>query len=148
MGDYILDIVKIFGLIQEDIEKIESQLENRNGSGELWDDLKTKYSILLPDITKHVKAGGKMAAPGQEFDYRPELKKLKTALLTWVVMNENGLGIEGNYINNESKVLVNVSMLCLASLKYSKRQKINPARPCAKKSVNNNYPPMVKSEVP
>lgn len=51
-----------------------------------------------------------MAALGQEFDYRPELKKLKTALLTWVVMSEKGLGIEGNYINNESKVLVNVSI--------------------------------------
>ena len=98
---------KIFNIIQEDIGKIEKQLGARNGSGELWESMKTKYSIVLPDITKHVKSGGKMAALGQEFDYRPELKKLKTALLTWVLINEDELEIEGNYISNESKNSIN-----------------------------------------
>lgn len=101
---------KILSHIQEDIGQIEEQLSNRNGSGELWDNLKTKYSIMLPDITKHVKAGGKMAAMGQEFDHRPELKKLKTALLTWIAMNEDELEIEGKYIDNESKDLISKSL--------------------------------------
>lgn len=97
---------KIFGYIQEDIGKIEMQLSNRNGSEELWDNLKTKYSIMLPDIIKHVKANGKMSVLGQEFDYRPELKKIKTALLTWVLINEDEITIEREHINNESKDLI------------------------------------------
>ena len=69
---------KVFNTIQEDIGQIEKQLNNRNGSGELWSNLETKYSILLPDIIKHIKVGGKIGTIGLEFDFRPELKKLKT----------------------------------------------------------------------
>lgn len=110
---------KIFSHIQEDIGKIERQLSNRNASRELWDNLQTKYSIMLPDITKHVRAGGKMAAMGQEFDYRPELKKLKTALLTWISINEDELEIEGEYINNEAKYLISKKMF------HSSEEEIN-----------------------
>lgn len=94
---------KIFNIIQEDIEQIEKQLSNRNGSGELWSNLETKYSILLPDIITHIKVGSKIGTIGLEFDFRPELKKLKTALLTWISINEDELEIEGTYIHNKAK---------------------------------------------
>lgn len=97
---------KILSLIQEDIGKIEVQLNNRNGSGELWENLKVKYSIILPEFIKHVKASGKIAAMGQEFDYRPELKKLKTAFLTWITVNENELEFSMENIDNEAKALL------------------------------------------
>lgn len=94
---------KVFNTIQEDIGQIEKQLNNRNGSGELWSNLETKYSILLPDIIKHIKVGGKIGTIGLEFDFRPELKKLKTALLTWISINEDELEMDGTYIHNEAK---------------------------------------------
>ena len=94
---------KVFNTIQEDIGQIEKQLNNRNGSGELWSNLETKYSILLPDIIKHIKVGGKIGTIGLEFDFRPELKKLKTALLTWISINEDELEMDGTYIHNKAK---------------------------------------------
>lgn len=101
-----MDKNKIFNIIQEDIGEIEKQLVDRTGSGELWDSLKTKYSIILPEIIKTIKEGGKIAGLGQEFDYRPELKMLKTALLTWILINEENLAVSGNDINNYSKDLI------------------------------------------
>ncbi|WP_029451021.1 hypothetical protein [Clostridium algidicarnis] len=102
-----MDKDKMFNLIQEDIGKIEQQLNNRNGSQELWNDLQVRYSMILSDLVKHVKVGGKIAAVGQEFDYRPELKKLKTALLTWIMMNEDKLELSKENIDNEAKDLLN-----------------------------------------
>lgn len=102
-----MDKDKMFNLIQKDIGKIEQQLNNRNGSQELWNDLQVRYSMILSDLVKHVKVGGKIAAVGQEFDYRPELKKLKTALLTWIMMNEDKLELSKENIDNEAKDLLN-----------------------------------------
>lgn len=66
---------KIFNIIQEDIEAIDRQLGHSNGSQSLWNSLHTKYTILLPDIAKHVKeGGGKICTVGLEYNYRPELK--------------------------------------------------------------------------
>lgn len=96
----------MFNLIQEDIDKIEQQLNNRNGSQELWNELHVRYSIILSDFVKHVKTGGKIAGLGQEFDYRPELKKMKTALLTWIMMNEDELELKKENIGNEAKELL------------------------------------------
>lgn len=102
-----MDKDKMFNLIQKDIGKIEQQLNSRNGSQELWNDLQVRYSIILSDLVKHVKVGGKIAAVGQEFDYRAELKKLKTALLTWIMMNEDKLELRKENIDNEEKDLLN-----------------------------------------
>lgn len=98
---------KIFNLIQTDIEKIDKQLDTKNGSGELWKNLRTQYSLLIPDIISSIKSSNKMSVGFEEFDYRPELKQLKSALLTWVFINEEDLEVEGNYISNESNVLIN-----------------------------------------
>ncbi len=103
---------KVFSIIQADIEVIEQQLEHRNGSQDLWNSLSTKYVLILPKIISVIKVEGKAALLGEEYDYRPELKKLKAALLTWVLMNEDELEIEGNNISNDSKELLN---LCTTS---------------------------------
>lgn len=98
---------KIYNLIQTDIRKIDEQLATRNGSGELWRNLSAQYVLILPDIIKAIKPIGKMSVGFEEFDYRSELKQLKSALLTWIFMNEEDLEVNGNYVNNESKLLLN-----------------------------------------
>lgn len=106
-GDFIgMEKDKIFNNIQCDIKRIDNQLADRNGSEQLWDELKIKYSMILPDIIKHVKEKSKMDAFLQGYDYRPELKQLKTALLTWILKNEDEITIKNECINNESKDLI------------------------------------------
>lgn len=72
---------KVFSIIQADIEVIEQQLEHRNGSQDLWNSLSTKYVLILPKIISVIKVEGKAALLGEEYDYRPELKKIKSRII-------------------------------------------------------------------
>ena len=62
---------EIYEEIKKDIPKIETALSSRNGSKALWRQLRSKYSILLPGITAHVRESGKIGTVGVEFEYRP-----------------------------------------------------------------------------
>lgn len=99
---------KIYEMISSDILTIEEQLGKREGSKMLWDNLKTKYEIVLPEISKVVKAEGKAVAIDREPDYRAELRKLKQALLTWIWMNEDDLTVNSSGIYNRAKTLINL----------------------------------------
>lgn len=105
-----MDENKIFNEIKKDLVKIENQLSDRNGSGRLWENLRTKYTLILPEIVKTVKVSAKLGSFETGFDYRSELRQLKTALLTWVMINEDELEFNGNYVNNQSKDLLNGSI--------------------------------------
>lgn len=102
-----MDKNKIFNLVQSDIKKIDEQLGTRNGSGELWRNLSAQYAYLLPDITKAIKPTGKVSVGFEEFDYRSELKQLRSVLSTWILINEEDLEVKGSYVSNESKRLLN-----------------------------------------
>lgn len=52
---------KIYEMISSDILTIEEQLGKREGSKMLWDNLKTKYEIVLPEISKVVKPKAKQS---------------------------------------------------------------------------------------
>lgn len=78
---------EIYEQIKMDLPKIEESLSSRNGSQKLWRKLRSKYSILLPGLTNHVKESGKSAFHGSEFDYRPELEQLKEAILAYMIVN-------------------------------------------------------------
>lgn len=78
---------EVYEQIKIDLPKIEESLSSRNGSEKLWRNLRSKYSILLPGLTKHVRESGKMTSAGTEFDYRPELEQLKEAILAYMIVN-------------------------------------------------------------
>ncbi|MGY0402496.1 hypothetical protein [Carnobacterium jeotgali] len=78
---------EIYEEIKKDIPKIETALSSRNGSKALWRQLRSKYSILLPGITAHVRESGKIGTVGVEFDYRPELEQLKEAILAYLIVH-------------------------------------------------------------
>lgn len=101
-----MDKQKIYEMISTDIPLIEEQMKDKVGSSILWDKLKTKYDIILPEISKVVKVGGKVSSLGTEFDFRPELKKLKEALTTWIWINEDHLSINFSNVNNLAKIQI------------------------------------------
>lgn len=78
---------EVYEQIKIDLPKIEESLSSRNGSEKLWRNLRSKYSIPLPGLTKHVRESGKMTSTGTEFDYRPELEQLKEAILAYMIVN-------------------------------------------------------------
>lgn len=102
-----LELKKLFNLIQDDVARIEKQLENPQGSGELWRELNVQYSMMLPEVIKHVSVGAKVfGLTGIEFNYNSELSQLKSALLTWLVMNEGELEFNLENIANEAKAML------------------------------------------
>lgn len=105
-----MDKNKVFNEINKDVIKIEKQLSDRNGSCRLWETLRTKYTLILPEVVKTVKVYAKSGSFETGFDYRPELRQLKTALLTWTLINEDELEFNGNYVNNQSKDLINENL--------------------------------------
>lgn len=102
----MMDKNKIFKIIQEDLGKIDNQESSRNGSRKLWKELNIQYSMMLPEVVKHIRTGGKVMIDCQEADYRPELRELKSALLTWIVMNEDEIIIDKAHIDNEAQDLI------------------------------------------
>lgn len=105
-----MDKNKVFNEINKDVIKIEKQLSDRNGSCRLWETLRTKYYLILPEIVKTVKVYAKLGSFETGLDYRPELRQLKTALLKWTLINEDELEFNGNYVNNKSKDLLNENL--------------------------------------
>lgn len=97
---------EIYEQIKMDLPKIEESLPSKNGSQKLWRKLRSKYSILLPGLTDHVKESGKTAYHGSEFDYRPELEQLKEAILAYMIVNPVELQ-SNDEINNEGSELLN-----------------------------------------
>ncbi|UJF16747.1 hypothetical protein LZ578_12230 (plasmid) [Jeotgalibaca sp. MA1X17-3] len=100
---------EIYEQIKMDLPRIEESLSSKNGSQKLWRKLRSKYSILLPGLTDHVKESGKSAYHGSEFDYRPELEQLIEAILAYMIVNpvEQQSNEE---INNEGSELLNQSL--------------------------------------
>ncbi|PBB06323.1 hypothetical protein [Salimicrobium humidisoli] len=78
---------RIYEEIKNDLPKIEQGLKTKNGSGRLWKNLKSKYSILIPEIDGKVKESGKISSGGEEFDYRSELEQFKEVILAYLIIN-------------------------------------------------------------
>lgn len=78
---------KIYEEIKRDLSKIENGLETKKGSHKLWRQLRSKYSVLIPEIVEKVKESGKVSIRGSEFDYRPELEQLKEVILAYLIIN-------------------------------------------------------------
>ena len=100
-----MKIQKIYQEILSDLETIDEQLKSKNGSQRLWQQMSVKYKLILPDIISVIKVGGKMSV-GDEFDYRPELRQLKEAFLTWIFMNEDDITLISDHVENESKTIL------------------------------------------
>ena len=100
-----MKIQKIYQEILSDLETIDDQLKSKNGSQRLWQQMSVKYKLILPDIISVIKVGGKMSV-GDEFDYRPELRQLKEAFLTWIFMNEDDITLISDHVENESKTIL------------------------------------------
>lgn len=97
---------RIYEEIKQDIPKIDGQMKTREGSGDLWRSLRTKYSVLLPGLLAHIRESGKIGTIGLEFDYRPELSQLKEAILAYLI--KNPLEEQSNKsISNDAKNLIN-----------------------------------------
>lgn len=95
----------LYEIMQQDIELISSQLHSKNGSHSLWDELRVKYEIIFPDLKAILnQRDGKISAGG-EFDYRPELKRVKSALLTKLLVSELDTEVNES-ISNDAKIVL------------------------------------------
>src|SRR5699024_3474116 len=66
----------------------------------LWDELRVKYEIIFPELKGILnKSGGKISTGG-EFDFRPELRRVKSALLTKLLVNELDENLNDNVLND------------------------------------------------
>ncbi|MDW8743705.1 hypothetical protein Q7W37_11910 [Streptococcus suis] len=100
---------EIYETIQNDIESINKALENIIGSKMMYDELSVKYEIIFPELSKILtKVGGKISFGG-EFDFRPELRRIKSALLTKLMVSELEPEINTD-IYNSAKVIVNTHL--------------------------------------
>ena len=101
----------LYDKIQQDIEWIELQLESRNGSYNLWDNLRVRYEIIFPNLKDILnETEEKIAKLDEEFDFRPELKRVKNALLTQLFVNELE-DVVNEDITNDAKILLDSNNL-------------------------------------
>ncbi len=55
----------------------------------LYNDLVTKYVVIDSEFEKGLSIIGKATVPGQEFDFRPELKAIANKLHMWIVLYDS-----------------------------------------------------------
>lgn len=79
---------EILGQIQKDVENCDNQ-KSRQGSEALYNALIARYTLLDSDFKKGLPDNGKATVPGQEFDYRPELKAISEKLKMILLINRN-----------------------------------------------------------
>lgn len=94
----------IYLQIQKDLQIIEIQLEKREGSKLLFERLRAKYSILIPEITTNIRIGGKMGFRG-EFDFRPELIQIREILLSHLLLHPPVENLNQEVSNQSSELL-------------------------------------------
>jgi len=75
-------------MIEKDISTCKEALNNRNGSQKLYLELNSKYSMIDKEFSKNIKVGGKCSFGDTEFDYRPELRQIKSILETYILLDE------------------------------------------------------------
>lgn len=79
---------KIICEIKSDIERCKNHT-SKNGSKKLYDEMIAKYSVIDENFSKDIQSEGKIAAVGQEFDFRPELFKIAEKLEMILLISED-----------------------------------------------------------
>jgi hypothetical protein len=116
-------------MIEKDIESCEKAFKDRNGSEDLYLKLKTRYSTIDKNFLKNIKEEGKAAAICDEFDYRNELKQIKSKLETYIMLDMIPIVYEENVaegvnISITAKKLTNKGNIGKANVQ-SKNKQIN-----------------------
>lgn len=76
-------------MIEKDIVRCEEAFESRNGSENLYLELRTRYTTLDNNFANDIKMTQKYAVVnGNEFDYRPELRQIKAKLEMYIQLDE------------------------------------------------------------
>lgn len=96
---------KLYEIIQQDVEQINNQLSSRNGSYSLWDELRVKYGIIFPELNAILNKSGAKMSTGNEFDYRPELNRVKSALLTQILVSDLDSEVNDNITSDAKTIL-------------------------------------------
>jgi len=96
---------KIYEEIKKDLPEIEKGLKAKKGSQKLWRQLRSKYSVLVPEIAEKVRESGKISMGGSEFDYRPELEQLKEVILAYLIINPIDEQSDDGVISDAKKLL-------------------------------------------
>lgn len=100
---------KLYEIIQQDVERINTQLNSKNGSHSLWDELRVKYEIIFPELKAILNKHGGKISTGGEFDYRPELKRVKSALLTQILVSDLDSEVNDN-ITSDAKIILEMDI--------------------------------------
>lgn len=100
---------EIYYTIQNDIELINKAQETASGSKGLYDKLSVKYEIIFPELSKILTRVGSKISFGGEFDFRPELNRIKSALLAKLMITELETEINSN-VSNDAKEIVNIHL--------------------------------------
>src|SRR5699024_6613106 len=96
---------KIYEEIKKDLPEIEKGLKTKKGSHKLWRQLRSKYSVLVPEVAEKVREAGKISMGGSEFDYRPELEQLKEVILAYLIINPIDEQSDEGVVNEAKKLL-------------------------------------------
>lgn len=84
--------MKITPSLKKQIEKDILICENhykRQGSQKLYSELVSRYSLIDEKFKDNLSTIGKVAAIGEEFDYRPELRAIVSKLKMYLVLDES-----------------------------------------------------------
>lgn len=100
---------EIYYTIQNDIEIINKALKSVSGSKTLYDELSVKYEIIFPELSKILTKVGNKISFGGEFDFRPELNRIKSALLAKLMVSELETEINSG-VSNDAKEIVNIHL--------------------------------------
>ncbi len=88
--------------IEIDISQCEEYGEAK-GSESLYGVLMAKYSVVDSQFGKGLSTNGKAAAPGNEFDFRQELKAIAAKLRMWLLTTPSSTDISPNTKSNPLK---------------------------------------------
>lgn len=90
---------QLISQINEDIKSCDNQ-KSIKGSQTLYNEMIAKYTVLDPNFKNGLPTMGKIAAPGEGFDFKPELKAI-SAKLKMILMTG-----EENQVENENPQLL------------------------------------------
>ena len=90
---------KIKSMIKNDIDICKNALTSREGSQNLYLELVVKYSTIDKSFDNNIKVSGKASFDGI-FDYRPEIRQIKSKLETYILLDEIPVNYNENVAQN------------------------------------------------
>ncbi len=103
-----MNIDKKFKLVQLECKKMEEELDKGKILLKTYDEFKTRGYGLLPEVVENIRAIQRIVVVGETPDYSRDLNRLKISFEMWLKEHEDEITESGNYILNDSKLLLSI----------------------------------------